>query len=128
MGDADNSNSNRQQFCLKWNNHQSNISGVFDRLRGAEQFVDVTLVSFTNCVPILPLKNLISQASSDQRTVKCHRLLLSAGSGYLEDILRLNPSDHPTVVLSQIKYTEMKLLVDFMYSGEVAVEQEKLQK
>ena len=22
-----------QQYCLKWNNHNSNISGVFDRLR-----------------------------------------------------------------------------------------------
>ena len=45
-------------------------------------------------------------------------MLLSAGSGYLERVLATNPSDHPTVVLSNIRYKELKLLVDFMYSGE----------
>ena len=53
----------RHQYCLKWNNHKNNISGVFDRLRNDERFVDVTL------------------ASSDQKSIKCHRILLSAGSG-----------------------------------------------
>lgn len=53
----------KQQYCLKWNNHKNNISGVFDRLRLSERFVDVTL------------------ASADQKSIKCHRILLSAGSG-----------------------------------------------
>ena len=39
-----------------------------------------------------------------------------------------NPSNHPTVVLSQIQHNELKHLVEFMYSGEVAVEQESLPK
>jgi hypothetical protein len=52
-----------QQYCLKWNNHKSNISGVFERLRADESFVDVTL------------------ASADQKTLRCHRVILSAGSG-----------------------------------------------
>ena len=33
----------------------------------------------------------------------------------------MNPSDHPTVVLSNIRYKELKLLVDFMYSGRCRV-------
>ena len=45
---------------------------------------------------------------------------------YLEDILTENPSEHPTIVLSQIYYEEMRLLVDFMYSGEVSVATDKL--
>ena len=49
--------------------------------------------------------------------IRAHRVLLSAGSGYLEKVLAMNPSDHPTVVLSNIRYKELKLLVDFMYSG-----------
>ena len=100
----------KQQYCLKWNNHKSNISGVFDRLRTHQRFIDVTL------------------ASADHKTIKCHRLLLSAGSGYLEKILEQNPSDHPTVVLSQINHHELSYLVEFMYTGEVAVEQEHLTK
>ena len=47
---------------------------------------------------------------------------------YLEEILTENPSEHPTIVLSQINYEELKHLVDFMYSGEVAVETDKLGK
>ena len=54
-----------QQYCLKWNNHNKNISGVFERLRSNESFVDVTL------------------ASADQKIMKCHRIVLSAGSGYV---------------------------------------------
>merc|ERR1712110_576025 len=101
---------NCHQYCLKWNNHKLNVSGVFDRLRATQQFCDLTL------------------SSADKRNIKCHRILLCAGSGYLEEILTENPSEHPTIVLSQINYEELKHLVDFMYSGEVAVETDKLGK
>ncbi|CAB4068624.1 unnamed protein product [Lepeophtheirus salmonis] len=99
-----------QQYCLKWNNHNKNVSGFLERLRTLEQFVDVTL--FT----------------ADQKSIKCHKILLSASSVYLEDILSNNPSDHPTIVLSQIYYNDLKLLIDFMYAGEVFVEQDCLVK
>jgi len=97
----------QRQYCLKWNNHPRNIATVFDRLRLEELFVDVTL------------------ATSDRQIIRAHRVLLSAGSGYLEKVLAMNPSDHPTVVLSNIRYKELKLLVDFMYSGEIAVDQQQ---
>jgi len=97
----------QRQYCLKWNNHPKNIATVFDRLRLEELFVDVTL------------------ATSDRQIIRAHRVLLSAGSGYLEKVLAMNPSDHPTVVLSNIRYKELKLLVDFMYSGEIAVDQQQ---
>eukprot|EP00095_Tigriopus_kingsejongensis_P011143 maker-scaffold534_size144770-snap-gene-0.31 protein:Tk11143 transcript:maker-scaffold534_size144770-snap-gene-0.31-mRNA-1 annotation:"PREDICTED: uncharacterized protein LOC100897996" len=98
-----------QQFCLRWNNHQKNITCVFDRLRDSDLFTDVSLVT------------------ADQKSIKCHKLILSAGSGFLEDILCRNPSEHPTIVLSQINHAELLPLVDFMYNGEVAVEQSQLQ-
>ena len=77
-------------------------------MRSDEKFVDVTL------------------ASSDQKSLKCHRVLLSAGSAYLEKILDQNPSDHPTIVLSHIKFNELKHLVEFMYSGEILCKNQKL--
>ena len=58
-------NSNCHQYCLKWNNHKLNVSGVFDRLRASQQFCDLTL------------------SSADKRTIKCHKILLCAGSGYV---------------------------------------------
>jgi len=93
------------QYSLKWNNHPHNISSVFTRLRNEELFVDVTL------------------ATADRQIIRGHRVVLSAGSGYLERILAINPSEHPTIVLANLKYRELKLLVDFMYSGEISVDQ-----
>ncbi|TRY80934.1 hypothetical protein TCAL_10490 [Tigriopus californicus] len=98
-----------QQFCLRWNNHQKNIASVFERLRESDLFTDVTLVT------------------ADQKSLKCHKLVLCAGSGFLEDILSKNPSEHPTIVLSQILNSELQPLVEFMYNGEVAIEQSRLQ-
>ena len=51
------------QYCLKWNNHKLNISNVFERLMSSARFCDLTLTS------------------ADQKFIKCHRLLLCAGSG-----------------------------------------------
>lgn len=35
--------SSSQRFCLRWNNHQTNMLSVFDQLLHAETFTDVTL-------------------------------------------------------------------------------------
>jgi len=97
----------RQQFCLKWNNHSRNLANVFGSLRDEELFVDVSL------------------ATSDKQIIRAHRVLLSAGSAYLEEVLSVATSEHPTVVLSGVKYKDLKLLVDFMYSGEISVDQQQ---
>lgn len=35
----------QHQFCLKWNNHSSNLLKVFGRLFSNESFTDVTLAA-----------------------------------------------------------------------------------
>ena len=34
-----------QSYCLKWNNHQSNLLGLFARLFASEQFTDVVVTA-----------------------------------------------------------------------------------
>jgi hypothetical protein len=49
--------------------------------------------------------------------INAHKLVLSAGSGYLEQVLAATPCEHPIIVLANVKYNQLKLLVDFMYTG-----------
>lgn len=97
-----------QQFSLRWNNYQSHITYAFDNLRSQDDFVDVTLCC-------------------DGRKIKAHKLLLSACSGYFKEIFKENPCPHPVIIFKFIKYEDLQAIIEFMYQGEVNVQQEALQ-
>ncbi|XP_034187035.1 uncharacterized protein LOC117607444 [Osmia lignaria lignaria] len=99
----------RQQFCVSWNSHQSNMHSAFPKLLSSEQFVDVTL-------------------ACDGGSIKCHKVVLSACSDYLERLLLEIPCSHPIIFLRDMKMWELQALVEFMYRGEVYVEQQQLAK
>ncbi|XP_037812358.1 protein tramtrack, alpha isoform isoform X1 [Lucilia sericata] len=96
-----------QRFCLRWNNHQSNLLSVFDQLLHAETFTDVTL-------------------AVDGQYLKAHKMVLSACSPYFNALFLNHPEKHPIVILKDVPYADMKSLLDFMYRGEVSVDQERL--
>ena len=99
----------RQQFCVSWNSHQSNMHSAFPKLLSSEQFVDVTL-------------------ACDGGSIKCHKVVLSACSDYLERLLLEIPCTHPIIFLRDMRMWELQALVEFMYRGEVYVEQQQLTK
>lgn len=45
---------------------------------------------------------------------------------YLQSLFTINPCQHPIVILKDVKFTDLKVMVDFMYYGEVNVSQEQL--
>ncbi|XP_021940170.1 protein tramtrack, beta isoform isoform X2 [Zootermopsis nevadensis] len=96
-----------QRFCLRWNNHQSNLLSVFDRLLQDESFVDVTL-------------------AAEGRLLRAHKMVLSACSPYFQALFIGHPDKHPIVILKDVPYCDMKSLLDFMYRGEVSVDQDRL--
>jgi hypothetical protein len=96
-----------QQYCLRWNNHQHNLLSVFEDLLNHEAFVDVTL-------------------ACDGLQLKAHKIVLSACSPYFQSMLYNTPDRHPIVFLRDVRYHEMKALLEFMYRGEVSVDQENL--
>lgn len=101
------SSSNPQQFCLRWNNYQSNLTSVFDQLLQNESFVDVTLVC-------------------DGHSIKAHKIVLSACSPYFQDLFFENPCKHPVIIMLDIKWPVLKAAVDFMYKGEINVCQDQI--
>lgn len=96
-----------QQFCLRWNNYQSNLTNVFDQLLQSESFVDVTL-------------------ACDGRSIKAHKMVLSACSPYFRQLFFENPCQHPIIILKDINWPELKATVEFMYKGEINVSQDQI--
>ncbi|XP_014482854.1 PREDICTED: longitudinals lacking protein, isoforms H/M/V isoform X2 [Dinoponera quadriceps] len=96
-----------QRFCLRWNNHQSNLLSVFDQLLHDESFVDVTL-------------------AVEGQLLRAHKMVLSACSPYFQALFIGHPDKHPIVILKDVPYVDMRSLLDFMYRGEVSVDQDRL--
>lgn len=96
-----------QRFCLRWNNHQSNMLSVFDQLLHDESFVDVTL-------------------AVDGQLLRAHKMVLSACSPLFQALFIGHPDKHPIVILKDVPYNDMRCLLDFMYRGEVSVDQDRL--
>ncbi|XP_065346839.1 protein tramtrack, beta isoform-like isoform X1 [Cloeon dipterum] len=105
---SDNDDSEPQQVCLRWNSFHSNMETMFPTLLYKEKFVDVTL-------------------ACEGRLIKCHKVVLSSCSPYLERLLSDNPCKHPIVLMPKdVPYWALRAIVDFMYRGEVNVEHEQL--
>lgn len=96
-----------QQFCLKWNSHQSNMVTVLDQLLSNEAFVDVTL-------------------ACEGLSLKAHKIILSSCSPFFQNLFLENPCKHPIVIMKDMKFTELKAVVDFIYKGEVSVAHHQL--
>lgn len=43
-----------------------------------------------------------------------------------QTLFSVNPCQHPIVILKDVKYSNLKTIVDFMYYGEVNILQEDL--
>lgn len=104
---GDKSSANPQQFCLRWNNYQTNLTNVFDQLLQNESFVDVTL-------------------ACDGNSIKAHKMVLSACSPYFQSLFHDNPCQHPIVIMRDVKWPELTAVVEFMYKGEINVRQEQI--
>lgn len=101
------SSSSTQQFCLKWNNHTANLVKTFTEMIADANFVDVTL-------------------ACEGSSIKAHKVVLSACSNYFKDLFLANPCKHPIVILKDMKFDDLKAIIDFMYKGEVNVSQNQL--
>ncbi|EDO64124.1 AGAP005245-PF [Anopheles gambiae str. PEST] len=96
-----------QQFCLRWNNHQSTLISVFDTLLENGTLVDCTL-------------------AAEGKLLKAHKVVLSACSPYFATILSQQYDKHPIFILKDVKFQELRAMMDYMYRGEVNISQDQL--
>ena len=73
------------QFCLRWNDFQTNMVASFKHLRDEKSFTDVTI-------------------ASDGQSCKAHKMILSACSPYFKTLLEENPAKHPIIILKDVPF------------------------
>ncbi|KAH8283467.1 hypothetical protein KR018_003172 [Drosophila ironensis] len=91
-----------QTYCLRWNNHQTNLVQILHALHEVGSYVDCTLVV-------------------DDEQFQAHRVVLAANSPYFQHILRDVPQDHCSIILPGVKGFEIAALLQYMYTGETTV-------
>lgn len=103
MGSSDN-------FCLRWNDFEANISSSFRELRQSSEFFDVTLC-----------------CDNGKDLVQAHKVILAACSPLFRRILSHNETQqNPFLYLKGINKEELLSVLNFMYHGEVNIAQESL--
>nr|XP_021199778.2 longitudinals lacking protein, isoforms H/M/V isoform X1 [Helicoverpa armigera] len=90
-----------QQFSLRWHNHQNSLIGALGRMLSSGILTDVTL-------------------SASGTSVKAHKLVLASCSQYFAQLFKEVEAENNTlVVVLSCDATELRLLLTFMYTGEV---------
>ena len=93
---------------LKWAQFQENATISFNTQRTNDLYTDVTFVA------------------DDNSMMKAHKLILTASSDYFSNLFSTMPSGYPIVCLDGVDHLELKYLVEFIYTGELQVPNEKV--
>ncbi|XP_055531873.1 uncharacterized protein LOC129722449 [Wyeomyia smithii] len=101
--------SEAQTYCLKWNNHKSNLVEILDALSRMECYVDCTIYV------------------DEQVQFKAHRMVLAANSPYFQSILQDVPMDHCSILFPGVQEFEMRAILEYMYTGEVNITQAQIE-
>ena len=100
--------SQSEQFNLKWNDFQINVTSSYMELREDLMFADVTL------------------ACEGNQHIEAHKIILASASKVLKDILVGNKHMKPLLYMRGISFKDMLSVVDFIYHGQVNIDQEDL--
>jgi len=100
----------QEELCLRWNDFESILSRSFTDMRAESDFFDVRIACYDKAV---------------MKTLPAHRVVLSACSPVLKELLRAIGSDTsangPLIFLRGIAYQKMEAILDFMYNGQTKV-------
>lgn len=102
-----------KEVSLRRASHCMDLMQDFGQMLADEELVDVTLCT-------------------EDGSICAHRMLLASASSYFRTLFaRLssssNKSQYPVIVLKDIRFVDLKAVVEFIYRGEVIVPQSQLQ-
>lgn len=95
-------------YCLRWNNHKSNLVEILESLIKMECYVDCTIY----------VDNHVQ--------FKAHRVVLAACSPYFQLILQDAPQEHCSIIFPGVQEFEMRTLLEYIYAGEVNIAESQI--
>ena len=98
-----------ENLTLMWADFQRNVETSFGEVKMSQDFTDVTLVG-------------------DDYEVEAHRLVLSSGSIFFQEVLKRTRHPHPLLYLKGTLKTDIEAILSFLYTGEAKVAQDNLEQ
>merc|ERR1719500_578699 len=96
------------KVSLDWEDFGANIREYFGKLKKDQLNFDVTL------------------ATDDGHHIQAHKIILSAGSLFFSDIFEKSNHTNMLVYLKGISSKKLEQVLDFIYNGEVSIDQEEI--
>ncbi|XP_034667952.1 longitudinals lacking protein-like [Drosophila subobscura] len=93
---------------LRWTKHQSTLISTFATLLDTQTLVDCTICA-------------------EGKSIKAHKVVLSACSAYFATVFQGHDEKFPFVLLKDVKYQDLRALIDYMYRGKVNVKPDQLE-
>ena len=97
-------------YNLSWNSYSEHLEALTQDLCKSSRFSDITLIC------------------DDHRFHKAHKFILSASSDVFKTILCIDLNSPPMIYLRGIHHRDLELILSFIYNGQVAFEQDRLQQ
>ena len=92
-----------EHFNLAWNQFENCAGLTFKNLLSDEDFADVTL------------------ACEGDKQLTAHKVILSSCSPFFRKVLLKNKHQHPLLYLKGVKFTDLQLIVKFIYLGQIEI-------
>ncbi|KAK8728193.1 hypothetical protein OTU49_009160 [Cherax quadricarinatus] len=88
--------------------HNHHFKKIMEALACDEAFVDVTL-------------------TAEGRTIRAHKLVVSAMSPYFQQLLCNNPCPHPVIIMPHhVQFDHLSHIINYMYRGEITVAEDQV--
>ena len=96
------------KFLCDWKNFETTTLQNFRDIWNEQCFTDVVL------------------ATVDDQQIQAHKIVLSFGSTFFKHILMKNINHNILIYLKDTQYKDLKLIVEFLYTGQCYVEESDL--
>ena len=98
------------KYSLEWNEFESMAAKTFKDLLCDNNFTDVTL------------------ACDDDKQINAHKIILSSCSPFFERIFMKNSNKDLLIYLKGVTFSDLELVMRFIYLGEAEIDREDLQR